>query len=146
MVVAKQESVKRFGLVIQQHAQQILKELQSRIIIHMTIALKALPSNSQNRKPARICWSFGDGRDTCINYPENYAGLYLVGHRYLQPGQYEVCVKILYYGGCEARNCKNIIIPPPIVECRVRLFEITPLLQVWFVVFMPTPHQILKEE
>jgi PKD repeat protein len=92
----------------------------------LTIALKALPSNSQNRKPARICWSFGDGRDTCINYPENYTGLYLVGHRYLQPGQYEVCVKILYYGGCEARNCKNITIPPPTVECRVRLFEITP--------------------
>jgi PKD repeat protein len=92
----------------------------------LTIALKALPSNSQNRKPARICWSFGDGRDTCINYPENYTGLYLVGHRYAQPGNYEVCVKILYYGGCEARKCRSVEIPPPPVECRVRLFEITP--------------------
>jgi PKD repeat protein len=92
----------------------------------LTIALKALPSNSQNRKPARICWNFGDGRDTCINYPENYTGLYVVGHRYAQPGNYEVCVKIVYYGGCEARKCKDIRIPPPPVECRVKLFEITP--------------------
>jgi PKD repeat protein len=92
----------------------------------LTIGLKAVPWNSQNRKPARICWSFGDGRDTCINYPDNYTGLYVVGHRYTQPGNYEVCVKIIYYGGCEARKCKEITIPPPTVECRVKLFEITP--------------------
>jgi hypothetical protein len=92
----------------------------------LTIALKALPSNSQNRKPARICWTFGDGRDTCISYPENYTGLYVVGHRYTQPGQYEVCIKILYYGGCEAKKCKAITIPPPPERCEVRLFEITP--------------------
>ena len=92
----------------------------------LTIALKALPSNSQNRKPARICWTFGDGRDTCISYPENYTGLYVVGHRYAQPGQYEVCIKILYYGGCEAKKCKLITIPPPPERCEVRLFEITP--------------------
>jgi hypothetical protein len=92
----------------------------------LTIALKALPWNSQNLKPKTICWKFGDGRDTCINYPENYTGPYLVGHRYAQQGRYEVCVKIFYYGGCEARKCKDITIPPPPVECRVRLFEITP--------------------
>ena len=92
----------------------------------LTIALKALPSNSQNRKPARICWIFGDGRDTCISYPENYTGLYVVGHRYAQPGQYEVCVKILFYSGCEAKKCKVITIPPPPERCEVRLFEITP--------------------
>ena len=92
----------------------------------LTIALKALPQNSDNRKPARICWTFGDGRDTCINYPENYTGLYVVGHRYAQPGQYEVCVKIIYYGGCEAKKCKNIVIEPPVELCHVRLFEITP--------------------
>ena len=92
----------------------------------LTIALKALPQNSQNRKPARICWTFGDGRDTCINYPENYTGLYVVGHRYEHAAQYEVCVKILYYGSCEARKCKNIVIEPPVELCHVRLFEITP--------------------
>jgi PKD repeat protein len=86
---------------------------------------KAIPQHNNNRKPAKICWAFGDGRDTCINYPENYSGQYVVTHRYSQPGQYTVCVKILYYGGCEARKCKAIVIPP-IQNCNVNLFEITP--------------------
>ena len=87
---------------------------------------KALPQHNNNRKPSKICWQFGDGRDTCINYPENYTGLYGVSHLYNHPGQYEVCVKILYYGGCEARKCREVVIPPPPVNCTVRLFEITP--------------------
>ena len=92
----------------------------------LTVGLKALPWNNNNRKPSRVCWQFGDGRDTCINYPENYTGQYNVVHRYQQPGQYEVCVKIFYYGGCEARKCKTIVVPPPQAICSVRLFEITP--------------------
>ncbi|MDZ4794959.1 MAG: PKD domain-containing protein [Bacteroidota bacterium] len=92
----------------------------------LQVVFKALPEHNNNRKPARICWNFGDGNDTCITYPENYIGLYTVGHRYEHAGQYEVCVKILYYGGCEARKCKAITIPPPPVNCRVQLFEITP--------------------
>ncbi|NOT51751.1 MAG: PKD domain-containing protein, partial [Chitinophagaceae bacterium] len=92
----------------------------------LTVGFKAIPGHNNNRKPARICWQFGDGRDTCINYPENYTGLYNVTHQYNQPGQYEVCVKILYYGGCDARKCKPVVIPPPPVNCTVKLFEITP--------------------
>ncbi|MES1216706.1 MAG: PKD domain-containing protein [Bacteroidota bacterium] len=93
----------------------------------LTIGLKALPWNNHDKKPSRICWYFGDGKDTCINYTENYTGLYVVGHRYKEPGQYEVCIKILYYGGCESKKCKVITLPP--IEhdtCAVRLFEITP--------------------
>ena len=74
----------------------------------LTIGFKALPWNNANKKPARICWTFGDGRDTCIQYTENYTGLYTVAHHYNQPGTYEVCVRILYYGGCEARKCKPV--------------------------------------
>jgi len=92
----------------------------------LTIGLKALPWNSHNHKPARICWYFGDGKDTCINYPENYTGLYVIGYRYHQTGSYEVCIKILYYGGCEAKKCKVITIPPIETKCEVKLFEITP--------------------
>ncbi|MBK7561648.1 MAG: PKD domain-containing protein [Chitinophagaceae bacterium] len=92
----------------------------------LQVYLKALPQHNNNRKPARICWNFGDNRDTCINYPENYTGQYAVSHRYNHPGQYEVCVKIIYYGGCEARKCGPIVIPPQEVNCSVRLFEITP--------------------
>jgi FOG: PKD repeat len=91
-----------------------------------TQGFRALPSHNNNKKPARICWQFGDGEDTCINYPVNYTGQYVVTHRYANPGPYEVCVKIIYYGGCEARKCKPIVIPPPPVNCNVHLFEITP--------------------
>jgi hypothetical protein len=69
---------------------------------------KALPRHNNNRKPARVCWTFGDGRDTCINYTETYIGQYATSHLYNHPGQYEVCVKINYYGGCEARKCKLV--------------------------------------
>ena len=92
----------------------------------LTVGLKALPWNNNNRKPSRVCWEFGDGRDTCINYPEHYTGLYNVVHSYPHPGQYEVCVKIFYYGGCEARKCKPIVVPQPQQGCSVTLFEITP--------------------
>jgi PKD repeat protein len=91
----------------------------------LSASFKALPWNNNNRKPQRVCWTFGDGRDTCITYPETYTGQYTVGHQYAQPGQYEVCVKIKYYGGCEARKCKMISIPPPPVTCSVNLFELT---------------------
>ncbi len=106
----------------------------------LTVRLKALPWNNNNRKPARVCWEFGDGRDTCINYPENYTGLYSVVHQYLHPGQYEVCVKIRYYGGCEARKCKQIVVPPPQVNCTVRLFEITPSITSLVRGFMAVPN------
>ena len=89
------------------------------------VALKALPSHVENKKPKQICWKFGDGKDTCIQYGEDYTGPYVVHHRYDRPGSYEVCVKIIYYGGCEAKKCEWIKIEAP-SECRVRLFELTP--------------------
>ncbi len=87
---------------------------------------KALPQHNNNRKPARVCWRFGDGQDTCITYPENYTGQYVVSHRYQHTGEYNVCVNILYYGGCEAEKCHRILVPPVPQACTVRLFEITP--------------------
>jgi PKD repeat protein len=74
----------------------------------LTVTYKALPWHNNHKKPKQICWKFGDGKDTCITYPENYTGQYSVRHTYREPGRYEVCVKILYYGGCEARKCKEI--------------------------------------
>ncbi|HYC40545.1 MAG TPA: PKD domain-containing protein [Chitinophagaceae bacterium] len=74
----------------------------------LTAAFRALPWHSAQRKPRQICWNFGDGRDTCINYPENYTGPYTVLHHYNHPGNYEVCVRITYYGGCEARKCRHV--------------------------------------
>jgi PKD repeat protein len=89
------------------------------------VAFKAIPWHIENKKPKEICWKFGDGRDTCIQYGEDYAGPYVVNHRYDRPGNYEVCVKILYFGGCESRKCEVVKIEAP-GECRVKLFQLTP--------------------
>jgi PKD repeat protein len=91
----------------------------------LSVGFRALPWNNHNRNAQRICWQFGDGSDTCINYPENYTGQYTVVHRYDHPGNYEVCVKIFYYGGCEARKCKNIVVPPA-QQCSVNIIQIIP--------------------
>ena len=85
---------------------------------------QALPSHNNNKKPSRICWTFGDGRDTCINYTEAYTGLYGVGHQYTQPGNYQVCVTITYFGGCQATKCKPITVQVP-DSCRAG-FELLP--------------------
>jgi PKD repeat protein len=90
------------------------------------IGFKALPWHNNEKKPQTVCWRFGDGTDTCITYPITYTGMYTVAHRYNQPGQYEVCVRINYYGGCEAIKCRPVITPPQPDSCSVRLFEITP--------------------
>jgi len=89
------------------------------------VAFKALPWHIEDKKPKEICWKFGDGKDTCIQYGEDYNGAYVVHHRYNHPGNYEVCVKIIYYGGCEAKKCELVKVEAP-GECRVKLFELTP--------------------
>ena len=89
------------------------------------VAFRAIPWHINNKKPKEICWKFGDGKDTCIQYGEDYAGPYVVHHRYDHPGNYEVCVKILYFGGCDSRKCEVVKVEAP-GECRVKLFELTP--------------------
>jgi PKD repeat protein len=70
----------------------------------------ALPLHSNGKKPQQICWKFGDGRDTCISYAENYTGLYNVQHQYQQPGVYTVCIRIKYFGGCIAEYCRPVTV------------------------------------
>ena len=89
------------------------------------VAFKALPWHVENKKPKEICWKFGDGKDTCIQYGEDYPGPYVVHHKYDRPGSNEVCVKIIYYGGCEAKKCEVVRVEAA-GECRVGLFELTP--------------------
>ncbi|HSU28911.1 MAG TPA: PKD domain-containing protein, partial [Chitinophagaceae bacterium] len=89
------------------------------------IYLKALPWHSNDKRPVRICWRFGDGRDTCIQYSNTSPGPYVVEHNYANPGFYEVCVNILYQGGCEARKCKTLQVGHP-DSCRAD-FERIPL-------------------
>jgi PKD repeat protein len=88
----------------------------------LTTAFRAIPWHNNNKKPSKICWTFGDGRDTCINYGPDYNGQYVVSHTYAQPGEYQVCVKILYYGGCDAHKCERINVPHQ--SCNVHLFQL----------------------
>ncbi|HET9825717.1 MAG TPA: PKD domain-containing protein, partial [Chitinophagaceae bacterium] len=90
------------------------------------VEYRALPWTRHENKPARICWIFGDGKDTCIAYPENYTGAYTVGHHYDHSGIYEVCVRIIYFDGCEAKRCKIINIFFYDTECRVHLYQMVP--------------------
>lgn len=88
----------------------------------LRVYYRALPWNSNQRKPSRICWTFGDGRDTCIDYAETYTGVYAIGHNYPHAGTYQVCVNIKYFGGCEAHKCKSITIA---ATCSVNILEAT---------------------
>jgi PKD repeat protein len=66
----------------------------------------AQPWNSQQKKPVRICWKFGDGKDTCVQYAAASGQHYVVKHIYAHAGRYETCVKVLFEGGCEAQYCR----------------------------------------
>jgi PKD repeat protein len=86
----------------------------------------AQPWHSNSKKPVRICWTFGDGKDTCIEYSTTFTGQYYVEHTYKAAGDYPVCVKIKYDGGCEKQKCETIHIiapPPPVAECTFTLNE-----------------------
>jgi PKD repeat protein len=81
----------------------------------------------QQKKPLRICWNFGDGSPSvCNDYAVTYTGPYATNHTFAQPGQYTVCVKILYDGGCESQKCKVFTVPPqpPHDSCFVNIFEV----------------------
>ena len=84
---------------------------------------RALPWHNKEKKPARICWIFGDGKDTCIQYPENYSGQYAVSHKYAAAHIYQVCVSILYHGGCQSKKCKEVSIEKIPDACTVNIFE-----------------------
>src|SRR5207253_1078824 len=73
----------------------------------------AHPWHNHNKKPVRVCWTFGDNRDTCIEYSTTYTGSYAVYHAYEHAGNYNVCVNILYDGGCESHFCRIVTVSSP---------------------------------
>jgi PKD repeat protein len=86
----------------------------------------AQPWHAQQKKPLRICWDFGDGVTECKQYLISNTEPYAINHTYAKAGQYNVCVSILYDGGCESKKCKVITIetpPPPRDSCFVNVFE-----------------------
>jgi PKD repeat protein len=89
----------------------------------------AQPVNSNDKKPVRLCWKFGDGKDTCIEYTQGTDKPYTVSHVYAHAGNYEACVAVLFDGGCEARYCHQVTIAevpaPPSDGCSVGIHEVT---------------------
>lgn len=83
----------------------------------------AQPWHSKGKKPVRICWTFGDGKDTCVQYATSYTGDYWVEHQYANYGSYEVCATIKYDGGCEKKKCNTITITQPFTVCSFDLNE-----------------------
>ena len=87
----------------------------------------AQPWHIQQKKPVRVCWDFGDGVTECKQYLSSNTDPYSINHSYAKPGQYNVCISVLYDGGCESKNCKTIVIeipPPPADTCFVNVFEV----------------------
>lgn len=72
----------------------------------------AIPWSSTQQPVTTVCWYFGDGRDTCINYSGTTAA-YTVEHHYMSYGTYNVCVRIYYLGGCQSMKCKPVVVLPP---------------------------------
>ncbi len=70
----------------------------------------AQPQHSNDKMPVRLCWKFGDGKDTCIEYPQGTDKPFTISHAYAHAGNYEACVAVLYDGGCEARYCHQVTI------------------------------------
>jgi hypothetical protein len=87
----------------------------------------AQPWHVNQKKPLRICWEFGDGSTECKQYLTSNTAPYAISHTYAKGGQYNVCVSILYDGGCESRICKTVTVhtpPPPVDSCFVNIYEV----------------------
>src|SRR6266404_1525123 len=82
------------------------ERVPSTTISLLTAGFRALPWINADKRPEQICWSFGDNHDTCIKYDPALSNNYFVSHNYEHTGIYNVCVRILYQGGCLAYNCK----------------------------------------
>lgn len=85
----------------------------------------AQPWSAQQKKPLKICWDFGDGTTECKQYLTTYNDPYSMSHTYTKAGQYQVCVSILYDGGCESKKCKSITVENTQTDsCYVNVFEV----------------------
>jgi hypothetical protein len=61
-------------------------------------------SNSAQKNVVNICWSFGDGADTCQLYAPGITDN--ARHTYAANGLYKACVTAYFQDGCAATGCK----------------------------------------
>ncbi|GAA4342612.1 PKD domain-containing protein [Flaviaesturariibacter amylovorans] len=82
----------------------------------------ALPWHNRQKPVTQVCYTFGDGRDTCVQYPNGYNGA-IIPHIYPGAGTYNACVTLTYQGGCVSQSCHTVTIPPPAADsCRASFF------------------------
>lgn len=92
----------------------------------LTQVFVAQPWHNHEKKPEDICWNFGDNHDTCIHYNPSLSNNYAVYHKYSKAGQYNVCVKIRYQGGCISDYCHAIAVEgTSSISCSVNVSEVT---------------------
>ncbi|GAB4093165.1 PKD domain-containing protein [Flaviaesturariibacter terrae] len=90
----------------------------------------AQPWHNNGKRVTSVCWNFGDGRDSCVNYPAGFVGDYAVPHSYSYPGTYTVCVRINYEGGCHSLYCAPVVVhvvtpaPVPDSSCHVNFVSL----------------------
>ena len=60
------------NVVIAQICTAIFEKLQTPNAAVNFAYFKAFPWSNGNPRPYQVCWNFGDGHDTCINYASNY--------------------------------------------------------------------------
>ena len=66
-------------------------------------------TNTQNKKPVYICWSFGDGSTECIHYDSAHPyTAEPVVHTYPVSSDYRVCLSVQYDDSCSASSCDYI--------------------------------------
>lgn len=62
-------------------------------------------------------WNFGDGSEILKDHIDPL-------HVFPHPGVYKVCLVVWTAGGCESRECKEVVIPESKPECKARfIFE-----------------------
>jgi PKD repeat protein len=86
----------------------------------------AQPWHSTNKRVLKVCWTFGDGRDTCLQYGPGFTGPYTATHNYAAFGTYTTCVTIFYDGGCQSSECHPVPVLNPAPNdstCVVRIYE-----------------------
>src|SRR5206468_11952619 len=85
---------------------------------------------------------------TAIYTPSLHDALPILGHAYKEHGEYEVCIMILYYGGCESKKCSKVNLTQQ--NCRVEVREMVTsskhLERSFYVVVAPDLHRKRSEE
>jgi hypothetical protein len=88
-----------------------------------------VPQHHAQKKPVKICWTFGDGKQDCNEYSTTYTGYYNINHTYTKAGEYKTCIRVVYADGCVAEKCDIVTVKKEMItsvpKCNVKVDETT---------------------